>query len=260
MKKDPISLEASQASITTATVTIKVLQVNSRQLTQSPFRQLPVETLVNETEVKLLGTVWGWVNYAPAGSPDSATQFVAQFGDRLCRSPFVLRRLPEGAWTSELRAMKESYVQEAATAVLCHIAANPEDVHAYWHTGDDHSCGGFRFPLKERYPFGSLLLGEGPSQFFTAWEGMRADLRLLGSILYPSGFMREGTAVSKEEQKALAIESLRAQLDQGTGDLPERSWWETRLDELATQAADYVARWSALMETLRAAEQLYIAT
>ena len=40
-RKGPIELGASQASISTAIVSIKTIQVNNRQMTQSVFRQLP---------------------------------------------------------------------------------------------------------------------------------------------------------------------------------------------------------------------------
>jgi hypothetical protein len=93
MKKDPISLEASQASITTATVTIKVLQVNSRQLTQSTFRQLPKRNLIDPETLEILGVIWGWVNYTPAGDFPPHTQFVAQFGKELCRCPVWMHKV-----------------------------------------------------------------------------------------------------------------------------------------------------------------------
>ena len=57
MEKDPIALEAAQASITTATVTIKTLRVNSRQLTQATFRQLPGPMLVDFTNFEILGSL-----------------------------------------------------------------------------------------------------------------------------------------------------------------------------------------------------------
>jgi hypothetical protein len=52
-----ISLAASQATITTATVSIRTLRVSGRQLTQAVFRQLPVARLIDEEEVSILGAV-----------------------------------------------------------------------------------------------------------------------------------------------------------------------------------------------------------
>jgi len=105
MEKEPISLEASQASITTATVTIKVLQVNSRQLTQSTFRQLPKRDLIGLAPPKILGAVWGWVNYKPSGEHPYHTQFIVQFGEHLCRCP---------VWVHEVLPLMKSYPEHSA--------------------------------------------------------------------------------------------------------------------------------------------------
>jgi hypothetical protein len=58
-----IALETQDASITTATISIKVIQVNNRQMTLSTFRQLPQARLVNHIDMMLAGTPWGRVNY-----------------------------------------------------------------------------------------------------------------------------------------------------------------------------------------------------
>ena len=110
-KESTISMEASQASITTATVTIKVLQVNSRQLTQSTFRQLPVRELIDWRTLELLGVVWGWVNYTPAGCSPRDTQFVTQFGSQLCRCP---------VWLHEIRPLTyaDEYTSDGRIAKL----------------------------------------------------------------------------------------------------------------------------------------------
>ena len=112
-KDDPVTLQASSALITTASVTIRSLRVNDRQLTESIFRQLPKRTLVDTEEVKLLGDdIWGWVNYDPDRSP-ADRQFVVQFGGILCRCPFFvrdLRRFNAAEWPEEL---------ESSVCILC---------------------------------------------------------------------------------------------------------------------------------------------
>jgi hypothetical protein len=106
-KDEPINLEAARASITTASVSIKTLRVDNRQLTQSVFRQLPVRELIDWRNLELLGTVWGWVNYTPAGEDARPTQFVTQFGALLARTPVWLHVVQpltyESDYTSEGR-------------------------------------------------------------------------------------------------------------------------------------------------------------
>jgi hypothetical protein len=84
----PVSLDANQATITTATVTIRTLRVNNKQLTQATFRQLPVRKLIDMQGPELKGTIWGWVNFTPPGCRDRDTQFIVQIGEELCRCPF----------------------------------------------------------------------------------------------------------------------------------------------------------------------------
>ena len=90
-----LSLDAAQASITTATVTIRTLRVNNKQLTQSTFKQLPERDLLDEDIPKILGTIWGWVNYL-SNPGRNHKQFVVQFGEELCRCEFTVRKVRPG--------------------------------------------------------------------------------------------------------------------------------------------------------------------
>jgi hypothetical protein len=271
MEKEPIALEAAQASITTATVTIKTLRVNSRQLTQSTFRQLPTQQLVDEnTTPSLLGTVWGWVNYKPPGDAENTTQFVVQFGERLCRCPFHVRSLPSGTWTEALSNMRESYYEQAMIAILVHVVRDPGCLEHY------RSHGQFGFTVRARGPFKG-----------TSFDG--TDARLLGihalwrhldlaSCPRPMDPVFGDTdnaqaqrerieQIARERQqdwvqnRETAVVKTRELLESWDVNLSASTeWWQSELDREANEAADYVARWNALMETLRAAEQLYIAT
>lgn len=90
-RNELLVLNATETTITTASVTIRTLRVGTKQLTQAVFRQLPTRDLVDEDTLKILGTVWGWVNY----NPDpiwNGRQFVAQFGEELCRCPLHLEK------------------------------------------------------------------------------------------------------------------------------------------------------------------------
>jgi hypothetical protein len=270
MEKEPIALEAAQASITTATVTIKTLRVNSRQLTQSTFRQLPMQQLVDEAIPSLLGTVWGWVNYKPPGDAENTTQFVVQFGERLCRCPFHLRSLPSGRWTEALSNMQGSYYEQAMVAILTHAVRDPSCLEHY------RSDGRVAFTVRARGPFQATSLAEGHARVF----GMTQDLWY--HIVLASRSRPEDSVVSdtysqpqrehverqnRERQerwvqnRETAAVKIREMLEDWNVNLSASTeWWQSELDREANKAADYVARWNALMETLRAAEQLYIAT
>jgi hypothetical protein len=262
MEKDPIALEAAQASITTATVTIKTLRVNSRQLTLATFRQLPAETLVDQEEIKLLGTTWGWVNYHPYPGEAGKTQFVAQFGDRLCRAPFLVRDLPAGVWTAHLVDIRTDYTDYSLMAILADILRNPDrllDLRT-------DSVGDARFAIKVRGPFAARTLNNIDTQ------NTCIDAELLRAILgatlpYPvkNSWDSDETAQRRQldwqqgRERCLAmIRDRLAQWGEPTDETAE--WWESVLNRMAAEASDYIARWNALMTTLREAEQLYIAT
>jgi hypothetical protein len=56
-------IEASQATIQTATVEVKVIKIGKRQLTLSVFRQLPERQVIDAELLALRGEPWGRVNY-----------------------------------------------------------------------------------------------------------------------------------------------------------------------------------------------------
>ncbi|MDQ4146346.1 MAG: hypothetical protein M3120_01385 [Pseudomonadota bacterium] len=60
-------VHVSEATITTAEVTIKALTIGKRQVTQAVFKQLQDEPLINEDICQFCGVPWGIVNYRPAG-------------------------------------------------------------------------------------------------------------------------------------------------------------------------------------------------
>lgn len=81
-----VPLDAAQATITTCNVSVHVIRIGKRQLTQSVFRQLPTRRLINE-DIPVLcdgAVIWGWVNYLCEGG-HKPRQFIVQYGDKLYR-------------------------------------------------------------------------------------------------------------------------------------------------------------------------------
>lgn len=60
------ALTVQNAEINTASITIRTLQVEGRQVTMGVFRQLPVEDIISD-ELSLRGVGWGHVNYLIEG-------------------------------------------------------------------------------------------------------------------------------------------------------------------------------------------------
>lgn len=82
-------ISAQEAIIKTATVEIRTLTLNGKQMTLSVFRQLREESVIDEETLELRGQPWGTVNYHPdaeckAGRPH--LHVVWQKGNELRRA------------------------------------------------------------------------------------------------------------------------------------------------------------------------------
>ena len=267
MPDNPIDLETSEASITTASVTIRTLRVNSRQLTLATFRQLPCRDLVDERTATLQAKVWGWVNYSPPGEDPKATQFVAQFENRIYRSPMVVRQLPDDMWTRHLTDLNDRYAAEAWNGVRALAINEPGGLNDRWTTRriDHDEYQELFFAIKDRFPFKEVAF-RNPRRFD---EPTEKDFRLMETIAKPYARKAyqeiDGKEVSveipPEEVKARAMASLSKRLlDEGAMLCTSGEQLNARLDQMAAEAADYVNRWNTLMQELKSFEQLYIAT
>jgi hypothetical protein len=63
-KEQPIqkTLRADDASIQERQVTVRVLTIGAKQVTQALYRQLVEEHAINQVTGELKGAIWGWVN------------------------------------------------------------------------------------------------------------------------------------------------------------------------------------------------------
>jgi hypothetical protein len=68
------ALTVQNAEINTASITIRTLQVEGRQVTMGVFRQLPVEDIIEPEGPHLKGVGWGHVNYDAASCIKRAIQ------------------------------------------------------------------------------------------------------------------------------------------------------------------------------------------
>lgn len=215
----PVALETSDVSITTCTVTIKRLQVNKRQLTQSIFRQLPhIKLFDDETsDIELNGNPWGYVGYHWGQMDANSTHFILQCGSVLHRSLFRIRSF------SSLRPPSEedgSYLSDLGSEawdllVAKRKAMEPDLVYDY------------RNPRNTKY-----MMIPGAHQSF--------------DIEYP---FKVGEYMGNAKKYLEMV---------ATGQMTIADI-QARLDSLGERMIDYGRRWDALMEQLRNVHQLFIA-
>lgn len=260
-----LAVEAASAEITTASVTIRTLRVNSRQLTMGTFRQLPSRPFVDQETVELLGTVWGWVNY------DTTHQnFVVQFGEELCRCDFRVRDLNisnSSLWTRELEEFSWDYHRNAQSYILA------LSIHGQLQVPTEavNDCGQCHFVIKKRPFFGShaVKVPDGSDMPFhydlrfianppRTRRSYRWDDQSQRNVSYDEPIPTEEIEEAVRQHKTKLAEILnRRSVDASSHPI---AWWEARLDSIARDAADYVERWNALMARLRTVKQLFIAT
>lgn len=87
-----MKIAVETCEIKTATIDVKVMRLDKRQLTLSIFRQLEEDFIFSTTGLR--GKLWGKVNYTWAGChPETAFHVVWQAGDRLVRGPVPKSKL-----------------------------------------------------------------------------------------------------------------------------------------------------------------------
>lgn len=249
-----VALNSNEATITMATITIKALKVNNRQLTQAVFRQLPERSLIEESKPELIGLPWGWVNYRSADMGEGR-QFVAQFGTTLARCPVRLRR-SSTFWPSDsapdpylalARYYKKLCIKEILLSAL--YGTLPADAVRNSSVGIE-ARGGF------------------PAFSFEFHSHIHYDIiDIVQQIYFPTTRYRDvpGTykrdTVPPDEVREDARGRLRDHLLKRGFDpaiTPARRLAE--LDRIADLASAYCRRWDDLINTLESVEQLFIAT
>lgn len=276
--KNPLlMLETGDASISTATITIRALQVGKKQMTQSVFRQLPEASLVDEEAVELLGLPWGWVNYH-AGSHDFGyTNFVFQVGTRLRRCGFRVR--PSGDFSGEgLGPVPIAFDAMASRWHGAVAAFHYARILDGWQPpGDRENSGpsawGASFASRA---FGETIVDELPGHVGRLRRGaldemmsyaIRQHERLVeGQLSASERWYKKTTddvASETRERYAAEVESARDWLSRR---IVEKIGVSASVGEIAARirqaedsAQDYCRRWDGLMDRLRGVEQLFIA-
>lgn len=120
-----------EATVKTATVEIKSLQISGKQVTLAVFRQLKEEPIVSYATAELRGVPWGTVNYHPGTCEylweetegGEHLHVVWQKGNELRRSAVFRHRRrhmgPEEEIAAEVKVVHDRCVA-LATAILCH--------------------------------------------------------------------------------------------------------------------------------------------
>lgn len=232
-KNTIVALDVAEASVSTATITIRAIHVGKKQMTQSVFRQLPVAPLVDEVNILLLGIPWGWVNYRWGEIPDTHTNFIFQVGSRLFRKAVLVRA--SASFTSPKYCPSpfgRFKLQFQGLACALHCARILE---------------GWRPDRRRRDQYGQWIW----SDYFDSEPIVEC-----GDAEVPDCFR---FIDPDEDLPERAIKALQDKIREVTGDIKTSSQICARIATLECHASDYRVRWDLLMEQLRGVEQLFIA-
>lgn len=223
-KNKMVALDTHDVAITTATISIKTIQVNNRQLTQSIFKQLPQFDLVDRYSETpdLCGLPWGYVNYHWGDIDPRARHFVIQRGTTLYRSPFIVRDF------KSFRRPDPEY--DGGVAVLDRWNKALRELLTAKRKAEDPG----------------LRLSYGP-------HGSNGKSRNIAVEGVPFSFDVEYPFDLKNYEKHLRSMIELAQ----SGDLTVADI-QARIDAISRLVVNYGVLWDSLMCRLRSVEQLYI--
>ena len=237
--REVLNIETTDASITTATVTIKALQVGKKQMTISVFRQLPEAPLVDEDTLALLGQPWGYVNYR--WGDQRGTNFIFQSGSRLYRDCILIRDSSELAHDGWPTGYVKLHVEAEKRVAYYVYASLLEGSVPNWFKG------------KER----NVTLDMNGCDGFKGWK---FKVELDDKIKHMTGLIKL-YGVDNHQVKEISKNTAHVvkQFSEIYGCEPTTQVINMMLQELSADVIRYCTRWDELMEKLRAVEQLFIA-
>jgi hypothetical protein len=251
---DVVELDAADASITTATVTIQAMKVGKRQMTQSIFRQLPEERIVDDENIVLTGTPWGWVNYHWSGVDHRAKHFIFQRGNGLYRCPFLMRvsasffeeaRQPFG-YAEIIDGLKVLTEAHHRARILEGWRPEKNENDRYSYANDSNSKWESEYKVDGIPGFQTFKVTKLPR-----------SLDLLGSELDA-----DASADTLERRKRHVLElkeELTSEIKGRIGSVATAKEIHARLTPQYERARAYCRRWDALMDELRQIGQVFIA-
>lgn len=263
MANKAIALETSEASITTAAITIKALQVGRKQMTQSIFRQIPGAPLIDEDKIMMNGIPWGHVNYFFGEEKDidprHARHVVFQQGQYLKRSLCFIRFSDDENWHAREPRRSKSIRMKESPLLRSEFFANV-------------LAGELPMPIPARNDLllrGSLLDATVPLPDGFRWlYAKESDVQTTGSfpVIYEPGAECPGCFHGADcwdrvsRMQALAISKIKEAFEScWTGGLPSLDEIKRRRRSVIEEWQDYCRRWDEMMEHLESIEQLFIA-
>ena len=250
-------ITVQQAAIKTASVSVRSLTINGKQVTLAVFRQLRSEPIVESRNICLLGLPWGTVNYFWGGcvSDIQHLHVVWQKGEELRRA--CVYPDPPRSVESDLK----QGISEAYESYLVNLALEGRLVREV----------GYRTAHTFKHRVEGLTLQHDISRDDALCKATLAPPSSVYHDSFPTGDLAEQQKRRElwNVQKDREIREYRAQLEKDMAGL--RDMFGIQPEEVDASAAldylkgtidtlrDYHTRWSAMYTEMLGLDQLFIA-
>jgi hypothetical protein len=227
---------AKEVIIKTATVDVKSLTLNGKQVTLSVFRQIQKGELLDKNTLELQGVPWGWVNYFWKPCEPDHLHVVWQVGDELRRS--CIYPSPSGArlnwYREELRDRLSSHV----------------DFQLLNGLRRDHQIFNLSYVVgEESVP---VYLDDTQQRVICSpYSKVKVYAKHANGDTNYSEWHEED---SEQMKQYLTTLQERTQMYESDAQL-----WSEYIEPLAEELRDYKARWVELYKTIEATDHLFIA-
>lgn len=245
-------MDASQFTLETCEITVKVVKIGKRNITRSIFQQLPTRDLIDTTVPALFdgAEVWGWLNLH---NSTVLPTFVVQHGKHLYRCQQKIVRSHSFCDYSNATKTYHGFLEEIYHLTdAWYVATILDKAPNIEFEEEDH---GIRVPQFSR--LGGKITKKGDTCEFRG--AVRDFLDPPTIFLGRSGDYR---TERREPYNADArAELTRLIVERGGGEYAiDPKYWLEQMAECNRRAETYAQKWDAIMDQLEAAEQLYIAT
>jgi hypothetical protein len=257
------AINRNHATIHTATISIKVMRIDRKQVTLATFRQLDEESIFL-ADGTLRGVPWGRVSYTWQGCKPHTDFFVVwQDGDHLKRSPVPTTGADWDAWVWDRNAVKEFWAEPDDGNHWLHIVQWCEEKVTDLQSRVSANSSAKLFNTYGNVIYGRWRMGNGTLTPSTFWGHAHP---LLTQILERAGCGQ--IEVSHHDNNCCALTCQSADLPALIAYL-ERTTAEYRDKHRAAQEAlgDWNERYEAVgarfwtqVEAMRKLDQLFIAT
>jgi hypothetical protein len=272
-------IHVKDATLSTATITIRHLTVSDRKLTLAVFRQIPHGRLIDFGKGILLGDVWGHVNYwwkTPDYRTDDAMHIVWQKGTELRRFIFEPSIEHCGLDVSDLmaarlRASNFKAVDKALGHLRWLLNSTPEQILVWANKGEGDSLPQGAIDVSKE-AIKEALRGWDWNEAMSVGYGHGGILRGLIRRHNPENVYRP--TGRSDEQHQLEIDRDRVYTEQENKRSREQihKWidaldeWRVELStgplgspEAAAEVTRLTQQWDTLCQKLRQAPQIFIA-